>query len=258
MTDEMKNAEPADAIEALIVSNVTRIYDELTAVHNVSLRVNNGEVVCIVGPSGCGKSTLLNLIAGFERPDEGSIVVHGSPVDGPSMRRGVVFQEASLYPWMSVYDNIVFGVKSRKVAGYEAAAPDLIDRVGLSGFEKHYPYQLSGGMKQRAAIARALIGKPDILLMDEPFGALDAQTRLAMQLMLQEVVSDLGTTVFFITHDVEEALFIGDRVLVMARRPGRIVRQIESPLRRPRAADVLTTGEFGSLRETVLRQLHAL
>ncbi len=213
------------------------------------------EIVSIVGPTGCGKSTAMNVLAGFEKPSSGSVSVDGSVVTGPGSDRGVVFQQPSLFPWLSVLANVVLGVKCRGVAPeeYEPRALRLLEEVGLKGFERHYPYQLSGGMQQRVQIARALINEPDILLMDEPFGALDYQTRLLMQKLLLRLWAHFRPTILFITHDVGEAIFISDRVIAMTKRPGRVKREVHVHAPKPRDYDFLGSPEFTSLeRELVV------
>jgi len=227
---------------------------EVAALDNVAFSVGRSEIVSLVGPSGCGKSTVLNIIAGFDRPTMGEVRVEGATVGAPGPDRSMVFQTPSLFPWFSVFENVVYGPKRRgaRKAEYTADAERLIDAVGLAGFERYYPYQLSGGMAQRVAIARALICRPKVLLLDEPFGALDAQTRLTMQRLLLDVWAAYRTTILFVTHDVEEAVFLSDRVLVMTARPGRIVATIDVPFARPRDLSLITAPEFAELRRAVL------
>ena len=218
------------------------------------LNIMPTEIISIVGPTGCGKSTALNLLAGFETPSSGAVAVDGKVVSGPGSDRGVVFQQPSLFPWFSVFDNVVLGVKSRGVprADYKPRATNLLAEVGLTGFENHYPYQLSGGMQQRVQIARALIGEPDILLMDEPFGALDYQTRLLMQKLLLRLWEHFKPTILFITHDVGEAVFISDRVIAMTRRPGRVKRDVRVTAPKPRDYEFLSSPEFVALEHELL------
>lgn len=225
---------------------------ETLALDAVSLSIEDGEFVCLLGPSGCGKSTVLNLIAGFEKASKGEVLLDGSPVQRPGPDRGMVFQEPLLYPWLNVFDNITFGPRmdGRPAADYVPAAKRLIERVGLSGFEKHRSYELSGGMKQRTALARAWIGNPQVLLMDEPFAALDAQTRSMMQEQLVQLCEQSKVTVVFVTHDVEEAILLADRVLVMTGRPGRIKEDITVQLERPRSYERL----IGSTDAAALKQ----
>ncbi len=227
------------------------------AVDHMNMAMDDGEFLCIVGPSGCGKTTILNMLAGFERPSQGQIVLCGNLVDKPGPERVVVFQQPSLFPWMSVFDNIALGLtlQEGKRPQHAQKINAIIDTVGLKGFEKHFPYQLSGGMQQRAAIARALITEPEILLMDEPFGALDAQTRTEMQRFLLSLWERLRPTVLFITHDVEEAIILADRVVVMTPRPGKIASDISIDLGRPRQWDVSLSPEFLRYKKTVLNIL---
>jgi NitT/TauT family transport system ATP-binding protein len=226
----------------------------VVALENINLEVAAREFAAILGPSGCGKSTLLNMVAGFERPTRGSVRAAGAEVSEPSPQRAVVFQEPALFPWLTVLDNVVFGPKTQgqPAAEYRARAQQILEQVGLVGFESHYPAELSGGMRQRVGIARVLIMQPQILLMDEPFGALDAQTRSLMQELLLEVWERHHQTVLFITHDIEEALLLADRVYVMTARPGRIKKTITVHIPRPRAMEVTTSPEFNQLRREVL------
>jgi NitT/TauT family transport system ATP-binding protein len=218
------------------------------------LDIGNAEVLSIVGPTGCGKSTALNILAGFEQPSTGSVSVDGAVITGPGSNRGVVFQQPTLFPWLTVLANVVLGVKCRGAAreDYEPRALRLLDEVGLKGFEQHYPYQLSGGMQQRVQIARALINEPDILLMDEPFGALDYQTRLLMQKLLLRLWERFRPTILFITHDVGEAIFISDRVIAMTKRPGRVKREFQVTAPKPRDYEFLSSTEFKSLEHELV------
>ena len=217
------------------------------------------EIVSIVGPTGCGKSTVLNLLAGFESPSAGKLCIDGQPVQGPGANRGIVFQQAALFPWLTVLANVTLGLKCRGVAAetYEQRALALLEEVGLKGFERHHPYQLSGGMQQRVQIARALIGEPDILLMDEPFGALDYQTRLLMQKLLLRLWQHFRPTIVFITHDIGEAVFISDRVIAMSRRPGRVLRELRVQAPKPRDYDFISTPEFSALERQLLLTVQA-
>jgi NitT/TauT family transport system ATP-binding protein len=228
------------------------------AVQEVSVQVRPGEFLCLLGPSGCGKSTLLGALAGHLRPSRGGIRIDGEAVDGPHPDRGLVFQQHTLFPWKKVLENVAFGLKMKGVgkAERQARALEMLALVGLQGFEKHYPSQLSGGMKQRVEIARVLINHPRVMLMDEPFGALDAQTRLMMQQLLLDVWERVGTTIVFITHDIEEALFLADRILVMSPRPGRIVDEIDVDFAPPRSAEVVTSQQFTALKRHCLDLLH--
>jgi NitT/TauT family transport system ATP-binding protein len=224
------------------------------AIERIDLSVARNEFAAILGPSGCGKSTLLNMVAGFQRPTTGRILVDGAPVEGPDPRRGVVFQEAALFPWYTVLDNVTFGPKTRRMpAGqYRPKVAMLLELVGLRGFERYYPAELSGGMKQRVGIARVLVMEPEVLLMDEPFGSLDAQTRSLMQELLLSVWERQHQTVLFITHDIEEALLLADSVSVMTARPGRIKARIAVDLPRPRPFEVTTSPRFNELKRQVL------
>jgi NitT/TauT family transport system ATP-binding protein len=233
----------------------------VAALQDLSISIEPGEFICVLGPSGCGKSTLLSLLAGHLRQSIGSVRVDGWPVVGPAPERGLVFQQHTLFPWKKVLDNVAFGLKMKGVGRDERLdrARELLRLVGLEGFEDSYPSQLSGGMQQRVEIARVLINHPRVLLMDEPFGALDAQTRLNMQELLLDVWSRIKTTVVFITHDIDEALFLADRVLVMSPRPGRIVEEIHlahaAGFARPRHADLITTAEYARLKRHCLALL---
>jgi NitT/TauT family transport system ATP-binding protein len=224
------------------------------ALEEIDLTVDQREFVAILGPSGCGKSTLLNMVAGFDRPTRGSVKVEGEEIAEPSPRRCVVFQEPALFPWLTVMDNVVFGPKNRRqpAAEYRPRAAQIIEQVGLRGFEASYPAELSGGMRQRVGIARVLIMDPRVLLMDEPFGSLDAQTRTLMQELLLALWERHQQTVLFITHDIEEALLLADRVCVMTARPGRIKKSIQVPMPRPRSIELTLSPEFNALRREVL------
>jgi len=226
------------------------------AVDRVSIDVQPGEFVSIIGPSGCGKSTLLNIVAGFMKPTQGRATVDGKAIDGPGADRGVVFQQYSLFPWMTVRKNVEFGLKMQGMAPNqrESAARTLLGLAGLLAFENHYPDQLSGGMKQRVGIVRALATSPQVMLMDEPFGALDSQTRVVMQEILTNMWQQLQLSVLFITHDIEEAIFLSEKVYVMTARPGRIKAEIPIPLPRPRTPEMTASPTFQAL----VRQLKAL
>jgi len=224
------------------------------AMQGVSIAVGRNEFTAILGPSGCGKSTLLNMVAGFDAPTRGAVLFDGEPVRAPDPRRAVVFQEPALFPWYTVLDNITFGLRTRGMpaASYRARVETFIDQVGLRGFESHYPAELSGGMKQRVGIARVLVMEPDVLLMDEPFGSLDAQTRSVMQELLLSVWERHQQTVLFVTHDIEEALLLADTVSVMTARPGRIKKRLTIDLPRPRSLEVTTSPAFNALKREVL------
>jgi NitT/TauT family transport system ATP-binding protein len=228
------------------------------ALADISLAVPDGQFVAVVGPSGSGKTTLLHLVAGFERPLAGTIVVNQKPVTGPGRDRVVVFQNPALYPWLTVADNIALGLRLRGHHGQDdARVARWVSWVGLDGFDRHRPYQLSGGMQQRVAIARALILEPPILLMDEPFGALDAQTRADMQELLLGLFDRTRPTVLFVTHDVEEAVLLADRVIVLSARPGRVALDLPVALPRPRRFEVTTEPAFQNVRRRILQVLRA-
>lgn len=211
------------------------------AVDNATLDINPGEFICLLGPSGCGKSTLMNCVAGFVHPTQGEVKVDGRLISKPGPDRGMVFQHHSLFPWKTVKDNVAFGPLMAKQGKLEAesVARTLINMVGLSAYENRFPNVLSGGMKQRVGIARALANYPNVLLMDEPFGALDAQTRSMMQENLLQIWDEFGITVIFVTHDIDEAVFLADRVVVMSASPGRLIADIPVELPRPRSLDMV-------------------
>ncbi|ESY20171.1 MULTISPECIES: ABC transporter ATP-binding protein [unclassified Mesorhizobium] len=227
------------------------------ALTNTTLEIEQGEFVCLLGPSGCGKSTLLNVVGGLVEASTGSIKVDGQSVAQPGPDRGMVFQNYSLYPWLTVRQNIEFGPKLNRWPKAKASqiANELIEIVGLKEYADQFPKVLSGGMKQRVAIARALAMEPSVLLMDEPFGALDAQTRSRMQELLLDIWSRKRTTVIFVTHDIEEAVYLADRVLVMSARPGRIIEDFRIELPRPRVPDIVASEEFTRYRKHMLHLL---
>jgi len=231
------------------------------ALDNVNLEVEAGEFVCLLGPSGCGKSTLLNIVAGFMKADSGTILSHGKPVTKPGVDRCVLFQQPTLYSWLTTRQNVMFGPKMTGVdkATAREKATEILQRVGLEAFQDHYPHQLSGGMRHRVAYARALINKPTILLLDEPFAALDAITRASMQDFLLNLWQQEKTTILFVTHDVEEAALLADRVCVMSPRPGRIYDVSPVEVSRPRTQATIETPEFirtrRALRETLEKAL---
>jgi NitT/TauT family transport system ATP-binding protein len=224
------------------------------AVRRFSLMTTPGEFVALLGPSGCGKTTVLNAVAGFVPPTAGHVVVDGEAITRPGADRGVVFQQHSLFPWKTVLGNVEFGLKMRGVPKTQrrSEASAYLSLVGLTGFEHAYPRELSGGMQQRVGIARVLVNRPRVMLMDEPFGALDAQTRLTMQELLLAVWREVRTTVLFVTHDIDEALFLADRVAVMSARPGRVRDLVTVKLTRPRATEVIATPEFMALKARIL------
>ncbi len=229
----------------------------VTALDDISLEVADREFSVIVGPSGCGKSTLLRLIAGLNRPSSGALELDGKTISGPSRDRGMVFQSYTLFPWLTVCKNVEFGPKIAGIGAAERAGETAryIEQVGLKGFENAYPAQLSGGMRQRVALARALVNDPKVLLMDEPFGALDSQTRSLMQELLLEIWERDHKTVLFITHDIDEAIFLGDRVYVMSARPGRIKEEITVDIPRPRSVEVLTSPRFTELKRGIMAHI---
>jgi NitT/TauT family transport system ATP-binding protein len=237
----------------------SRSEQPLIALWRVGLSVKEGEFLTVVGPSGCGKTTLLNAIAGLIRPTEGRILVDGRPVVGPSPERAVVFQDYALFPWRTAWDNVKFGLEEqpRLRQGAEERIRAAIDLVGLAGFEKAYPRELSGGMRQRVGLARALVAEPKILLMDEPFAAVDAMTREVMQGELERIVGESGKTAILITHSIDEAVLLGDRVVVATTRPGRVKAVLSVPLPRPRRDhDVKGMPVFIRTREQIWDLLH--
>ena len=231
--------------------------DEFLAIDRIDLDIEPNEFVSIVGTSGCGKSTLLNMVGGLAEPTFGNIRIDGKPVTGPGRDRGFVFQGYSLFEWQTVEGNIRFALEKSKLSGAEKTAlvREYVQAVGLTGFEKAFPRQLSGGMRQRVAIARALVYKPSLLLMDEPFGALDAQTRGMMQELLLGVWEKHKVTVLFVTHDVEEAIFLADRVIVLASRPGRVKKILPIAIDRPRRFDVVTSPQFSAYKREILADI---
>lgn len=246
---------PNERDGSIQMQSLTKIYDpggeHVTAIDEIDLGIEAGEFVSLVGPSGCGKSTLLDCIAGFIEPTHGQIYVDGNPIDGPGADRGVVFQENRLLPWKTVRQNINLGPQMRGEIE-DGRAEELLSKMGIEGTGDQYPTELSGGMQQRAEIARLLANDPEIMLMDEPFSALDALTKEIMQELLLDIWEEDNRTVVFITHDVEEAIFLADRVLIMTAGPGRIKEAIDVDLERPRDLDVTTTPRFNELKEQAL------
>ena len=234
----------------LAVRGVERRFDQTLALQATDLDVAENDFITILGPSGCGKSTLLRIIAGLDRQTAGEVLLDGRRITGPGADRGMVFQSYTLFPWLTVQDNVCFGLRERGLPRPEqvAVAQGYLHKVGLKGFENHFPKQLSGGMQQRTALARALANKPRMLLMDEPFGALDHQTRELMQELLLGIWEAERTTVLFVTHDIDEAVFMGSRVMVMSARPGRIKLDRVVPLAHPRHYSVKTTPAFTALK----------
>lgn len=240
------------------IENVSKHFGDVVALDGVSLNVAENEFVSIVGASGCGKSTLLSLIAGLEEPSSGSLTSNGTLITGPGRDRGVVFQQATLMPWLTVQANVEFALRGDGLNARDRAdrAREYLGLVGLAGFETAHPAQLSGGMQQRVALARSLSYRPQVLLMDEPFGALDALTRRTMQELLLEVWEQHKLTVLLVTHDIDEAVLTSDRVVVMSPRPGRVLRDIAVPIARPRTRDAAELPEFRALSREVLSLIH--
>jgi len=244
----------------LEIRNLTKRYDvererrQVVALSDVSLTVSDGEFMAIVGPSGCGKTSLLNIVAGLMRYDAGDVIIDGKKITGPGVDRAVVFQQASLLPWRTVASNVRYGMELQKRFDADTMrmrTDRFIELVGLSGFERHYPSELSGGMQQRVNLARALAADPAVLLMDEPFAALDAQTREHMQAELLKIWSAARKTVLFITHQINEAVYLADRVAVMSARPGRVKGIVQIPFDRPRALSVKRDPKFLEIEERI-------
>ncbi len=246
----------------LEVKGLCKTYDShqgpVTALQDINFKTHRREFVCVIGPSGCGKSTLIRILAGLESHSSGEVLLDGQPVNGPGRDRGMVFQGYTLFPWLTVKKNVMFGLEVNNAGRNEAEsqARQWLELVGLSKFADHYPHQLSGGMKQRVAIARALANQPRILLMDEPFGALDAQTRAKMQSHLLEIWKNIDITILFITHDLDEAIFLADRILVLKAHPGAVQELIEVPVPRPRSAMQITSPEFQATKARLEALIH--
>jgi len=241
--------------------NISKVFPKpynLEVLREINLGIKAHEFSCFVGPSGCGKSTLLSMIAGFQSPSSGSLLFEGRSISKPGPDRAVVFQEAALFPWLTVYQNVEMGLKIARVPTEQRKEKVLkyLEYVGLKDFQNHLPSELSGGMRQRVSIARVLVLEPKMLLMDEPFGALDAQTRGQMHELLTGLWEKIACSIMFITHDVEEAVLLGDKVHVMSSRPGRIIKTIDVDLERPRNRMVTTTGRFNELKAEILNLLH--
>jgi NitT/TauT family transport system ATP-binding protein len=245
----------APLIQARDITLVFKSKDRepITALRGFNLEVGKGEFVSIVGPSGCGKSTFLNLLLGLIKPDSGEMTLAGSPISGPGQERAMVFQEFGLLPWRTVRANVELGLELKRIASPERAqrATELITLVGLKDFEHHYPHELSGGMKQRVGLARALATEPEVLLMDEPFAALDAQTRDLMQTELLQIWERTKKTVLFVTHSIEEAAYLSDRVIIMTARPGRAKETLEIRLPRPRDYEMRLTPQFNDIKSRI-------
>ncbi|MCI7238642.1 MAG: ABC transporter ATP-binding protein [Peptoniphilaceae bacterium] len=246
----------------LKIDNVYKEYTtrkgKVVALNGVNLDIKENEFICVVGPSGCGKSTLLNNIAGLDTPTSGTIYLDGKPIEGTGVERGVVFQQYALFPWRTVLKNVMFGLEIKNVPKDEAEqiARKYIKSVGLEGFEDSYPKELSGGMKQRVAIARAYAVNPEVLLMDEPFGALDAQTRVQLQQELLNTWENEKKTCFFITHDVEEAVILAQRVVIMSARPGRIKRIVDIDIPYPRTQEIKSSPRFVELKNEIWDEVY--
>jgi NitT/TauT family transport system ATP-binding protein len=254
--------KPVPRAGAIEVKNVGKVFrtstQDVVALEDISLEVKPGHFVVLVGPSGCGKSTLLMMLAALLQQSSGTITINGQPIPEPDPDRvGVVFQEASLFPWLTAEENVEFPLALRGVAKSErrAKAQDALTLVGLDGFGRRHPHELSGGMKQRVSIARGLVQDPPVLLMDEPFAALDEQTRMTMGDELLRIWAATGKTVVFVTHSLTEAVYLADEVIVMSARPGRIVDRLQVPLPRPRTYDMLSGDAFGSLRDRIWRHI---
>jgi NitT/TauT family transport system ATP-binding protein len=247
----------------LDVRNLCRHFDssqgQTVALRDVSFKVHRREFVCVIGPSGCGKSTLIRTLAGLDHQSSGEVLLDGKPVAGPGQDRGMVFQGYSLFPWLTVKKNVMFGPQMNGHGPSEAERDALLwlDLVGLAKFADAYPHQLSGGMRQRVAIARALVNQPRILLMDEPFGALDAQTRARMQAHLLDIWRNIDITVLFITHDLDEAIYLADRILVLKAHPGEVQEVIEVPVPRPRSPGQFTTPAFLATKARLAQLIHS-
>ncbi len=246
----------------LRLEDVSRVFTcaegPLTALEGVRFEVRHREFICVIGASGCGKSTLIRILAGLDAPSSGQVLLDDQPVDLPGADRGMVFQRYTLFPWLTVRDNVTFGLRLKGASAAQVAreADHWLEVIGLGAFADRYPAQLSGGMKQRVAIARALANRPRILLMDEPFGALDAQTRSQMQTHLLDIWHATDVTVFFITHDLDEAVYLADRVVVLAARPGRVEEIIEVPLGRPRNPRSRLDPYFLAARQRLEQLIH--
>jgi NitT/TauT family transport system ATP-binding protein len=238
-------------VDAIAVRNLSKRYTTrdgtVAALEGITFGIGEGEFIAVVGPSGCGKTTLLKILAGLMAPSQGDVHLRGSAITGPRQDIGVVFQAPVLFPWRTVLDNVLLPVDVQRLPRerHRAAALDLLALVGLAGFERRYPWELSGGMQQRVALTRALVHDPAMLLMDEPFGALDAMTREQMNVELQRIWLERRKTVVFVTHSIPEAVFLGDRVLVMSPRPGRILDELRVELPHPRPLEIMNTPRFG-------------
>jgi ABC-type nitrate/sulfonate/bicarbonate transport system ATPase subunit len=241
-------------MQRLELRNVGKTFGQLTVLNDINITIEQGEFAAIVGPSGCGKSTALRMFAGLESPSQGEVLAGGKPIQGPSPERMMIFQEHALYPWSTVEDNVGLGLELGGVSKAERRnrVNAVLDKVNLAGFNRYYPAQLSGGMKQRVSIARALVMDPDVLLLDEPYGALDAMTRLTMQNELLKLWSGSGKTMLLITHDIDEALYLADKIFVMSARPGRVIETIRLEEPRPRGR---SSESFAATRQKIMKLL---
>ncbi len=251
-----KHSKPAATATKVRVEGVHKVFqarrEALNVLEDIDLDVAEGEFVCLLGPSGCGKSTLLNIAAGFERPNAGRVLIDGVEVTQPDPRRVFVFQEYGIFPWASVWDNVALGLRDQSKAQQAEIVQKNIDLVGLSGFERSYPGELSGGMKQRVAVARALAVSPDVIFMDEPFGALDSLTRLTMRAEILRIWQQQKMTILFVTHDVDESIQLAERIVVMSPRPGRITRIVPVELPHPRD---MGSPEYGAIKNQLYELL---
>jgi NitT/TauT family transport system ATP-binding protein len=258
-----ENGTGSSIVPKISVRGVTKIFaskrGEVTALKDLSLDIQDGEFLVIVGASGCGKSTLLNLVAGFDRTTEGEVLLDDRPVTGITPECGMIFQQYALFPWKTVQENVEFGLKMKRMPRQERQerAARFIDLVGLNGFEKTYPHHLSGGMKQRVSIARSLANNPQVMLLDEPFAALDAMTRQVLQEQLVHIYEKHRKTIIFITHSIDEALLLSSRIVVMTARPGRIAQEITNDLPHPRNADVQLSDRYMELKRHIWSSVQA-
>lgn len=262
-TEVQQTLDTMKAREVVLeVNNLCKYFSsghgEVTALNNVSFKTHRREFVTVIGPSGCGKSTLIRILAGLESKSTGDVLLDGQQITGPGPERGMVFQGYTLFPWLTIKKNVMYGLRAqgKSLATAESEAMQWIDLVGLERFANSYPDELSGGMKQRVAIARALAVQPRILLMDEPFGALDAQTRAKMQAYLMEIWKNIDITILFITHDLDEAILLADRILVLKANPGEVQEVIEVPVARPRHNDQLLSPEFLATKKRLEELIH--
>ncbi|CAH0346537.1 ABC transporter ATP-binding protein [Bacillus sp. CECT 9360] len=249
------------AVPLMRVENLTKVYSsdakEVVALQDIDFTVQKGEFISVVGPSGCGKTTLLEILSGLRTPTSGSVKIQGEAVTGPQKSIGIVFQEESTFPWRTVQENVEFGLQmqGKPKSEYRKKAREMIELVGLKGFENSYPYELSGGMRQRVAIARTLVTQPEIVVMDEPFGALDEQTRLILGGELLKIVEQTKATVVLVTHSIQEAALLSDKIVVLSARPGKVKHLIQSNLPKPRDATALTTPEFAEITQKLWSSL---